>query len=104
MEGVTMTDIVTNLLMAETAIVTMAGALSARVMKAETPFSIRVLEDEEQSDYLAPARGIVAGTLLAAVVWTTVFGLCAFWYYSSAGYVAGAYGQCLWSLRPQGSP
>jgi hypothetical protein len=79
-----MTDLVTNLMMAETAIVTIAGALSVRVMKAETPFSIQVLEAEDRSDCLAPARGIVAGTMLAAVLWTAVFGLCAFWYSAGA--------------------
>lgn len=72
-----MTDLMTSLIMAETAVGTMAGAVSARVMKAETPFSIQVLEDEDRGDYLAPARGIVAGTMLAAVLWTAVLGLCA---------------------------
>ena len=71
-----MTDLMTNLVMAETAVVTMAGMVSARVMKAETPFSIPVLEVEDRSDYLAPARGIVAGTMLAAVLWTAGFGVC----------------------------
>jgi hypothetical protein len=68
---------VTNLMMAETAVVTTAGVLSARVMKAETPFSIQVLEDEDRSDCLAPARGILAATMLAAVIWTAVFGVYA---------------------------
>jgi hypothetical protein len=85
MEGAAMIDLVTNLMMAETAAVTMAGVVSARVMKAANPFSIQMLEDEYGSDYLAAARGVVAGTMLAAVFWTTVFGLCAFWYYTGAG-------------------
>jgi hypothetical protein len=93
MEGAAMTDLVTNLMMAETAVVTLAGVVSARVMKAEIPFSIQVLEDEYRSDYLAPARGVVAGTTLAAVLWTAVFGLCAFWYSAGAGYLAAAYCQ-----------
>jgi len=71
-----MTNLMINLVTAETAVVTMAGVVSARVMKAETPFSIQVLENEERSDYLAPARGIVAGTFLAAVLWTAGFGVC----------------------------
>lgn len=86
-----MIGLVTNLMMAETAAVTMAGVVSARVMKAANPFSIQMLEDEYRSDYLATARGVVAGTMLAAVLWTTVFGLCAFCYYTGAGHLAAAY-------------
>ena len=78
-----MTDLVTNLIVAETAVLTIAGAVSARVMKVETQFSIQ-LEDDDRSDCLAPARGIVAGTMCAAVLWTAGFGLCAFWYYAGA--------------------
>jgi hypothetical protein len=77
MEGAAMTDLITNLVMAETAVVTMASVVSVRVMKAETPFSIHALEDEERTDCLAPARGLVAGTMLAAVLWTAGFGVCA---------------------------
>ena len=78
-----MTDLATNLMMAETAVLTVAGVVSARVMKAETPFSIQALEGEDPSDCLAPARGIVAGTTCAAVLWTAAFGLCLFWYFAS---------------------
>jgi len=67
----------TSIIIAETAVVTTASVVSARVMKAESPFSIQVLEGEDRGDYLAPARGIVAGTMLAAVLWTAVLGLCA---------------------------
>jgi hypothetical protein len=88
-----MTDIVTNLMLAETAVMTMAGVVSTRVMKADIPFSIQVLDDEDRSDYLAPARGIVAGTTLAAVLWTALFGLCVFWYYTGAVCLAAAYCQ-----------
>ena len=80
-----MTDLLTNMMIAEAGVVTMAGVISARVMKAANPFSIQMLADEYRSDYLAAARGVVAGTMLAAVFWTTVFGLCAFWYYTGAG-------------------
>jgi len=76
-----MMDLVTNLMVAETAVLTLAGVASARVMKAEPVFSIEVLEDEGRSDYLAPARGILAGTMWAAVLWTAA-GLWAFWYYT----------------------
>jgi hypothetical protein len=85
-----MTDLVTNLMLAETAVVTMAGVVSARLIKAAAPLSIQVLENEDRSDCLAPARGVVAGTVWAAVFWTAVFGLCAFWYYTSAGDLAAA--------------
>jgi hypothetical protein len=76
-ESTVMTDLVTHLVVTETALVTMAGVVSARVMKGEIPFSIELLEDEDRSDYLATARGIVLGTVWAVVLWTAVFGLCA---------------------------
>ncbi len=76
-EGAPMTNLVTNLMMAESAVAAAAGVVSARVMKAEPPFSIQLLEVEDRGDYLAPARGIVAGTMLAAVLWTAAFAFCA---------------------------
>ena len=66
-----MTDLVTNLAIAEIAVVTVAGGLSARLIKLG-----RNQDRVDHPDYLAPMRGLVAGTAWGAVIWTAGLGVC----------------------------
>jgi hypothetical protein len=55
------------------ALAVLAGCVSARVMKAGTPFSVQTLEKDEAGEYLDVPRGVMVGSAWAAVAWAVFF-------------------------------